>query len=231
MIKEKIKQDSLFLNLYLIYTLVFKYKFYKKRKTYSQWGEDVFIKNFFLNKSVGKYLDIGCYHPIKYSNTAVLYDIGWSGINVDINPVSIKLFNLVRKKDKNYCLTFDDRKLKFRVYIDHLFSPINSIKKNFLYGEKDRKHNYKSKTTLVVRTSRFEDLVKKNFDFLNIDVEGLETNILMQINFKKFRPKLIAVEIHGDIKLKKNQQIAKLLKKNKYRHVKKFGPTCLFVKH
>ena len=48
MIKEKINQGSLFLDLYLIYTLVFKYKFFKKRKSYSQWGEDVFIKNFFL---------------------------------------------------------------------------------------------------------------------------------------------------------------------------------------
>lgn len=231
MIKEKINQGSLFLDLYLIYTLIFKYKFFKKRKSYSQWGEDVFIKKFFLNKSIGKYLDIGCYHPIKYSNTAVLYDAGWSGINVDINPVSIKLFNLVRKNDKNYCLTFDERKLKFRVPIDHFFSPINSLKKNFLYCEKDRKHKYKSKKTIIVRTSRFENLVKKNFDFLNIDVEGLELNILKQIDFKKFRPKLLAIEIHGDIKLKKNINIAKFLKKNKYRLAKKFGPTCLFVKY
>ena len=54
------------------------------------------FKNF-----IGKYVDIGCYHPIKYSNTALLYKKGWTGINIDLNKTSIDLFNFTRLRDKN----------------------------------------------------------------------------------------------------------------------------------
>jgi hypothetical protein len=40
-------------------------------------------------------------NPIKYSNTALLYKKGWTGINIDLNKTSIDLFNFTRLRDKN----------------------------------------------------------------------------------------------------------------------------------
>ena len=49
-------------------------------------NEDKFIqflkKN--LKKKKGVYIDVGCYHPIRLSNTKFLYEKGWKGINIDI---------------------------------------------------------------------------------------------------------------------------------------------------
>lgn len=235
MFKEKIAVDGIITHLYLIYNLYIKSKIFKRRYTYSQWGEDLFIKKFFFNKDHGKYLDIGCFHPVKYSNTALLYNKGWTGTNIDINPISIKLFNLARKGDKNICAAISNRRSQIRVFIDHFFSPINSLRTRamddtFIYKTGDKNFIFKFKKSLKVNTEPFINLVNKNFDFLNIDIEGFEFDVLKQINFKKFRPKLIAIEIHGNLQLKKNTNVIKILEKNKYRFRKRFGPTCMFVK-
>ncbi|MDH5790264.1 MAG: hypothetical protein OEZ27_06695, partial [Nitrospinota bacterium] len=52
---------------------------------YSQFGEDIILKGFILrNINDGFYVDVGCYHPKKYSNTYKLYKRGWRGINIDL---------------------------------------------------------------------------------------------------------------------------------------------------
>ena len=47
------------------------------------------------------YVDVGCYHPIELSNTALLYNKGWNGINIDISEYSIELFNFLKPDDIN----------------------------------------------------------------------------------------------------------------------------------
>ena len=70
---SNIFKTGIFYKPYLYFNLYFKNKALKKRKTYSQHREDLFIDNYFKHKKNGFYLDIGCYHPIKYSNTALLF--------------------------------------------------------------------------------------------------------------------------------------------------------------
>ena len=80
---SKIFKTGIFYKPYLYFNLYFKNRALKKRKTYSQHREDLFIDDYFKDKENGFYLDIGCYHPIKYSNTALLFNRGWKGINID----------------------------------------------------------------------------------------------------------------------------------------------------
>ena len=82
---SKISEKNIFYKLYLYYNLYIRHKAFKVRATYSQNQEDLFINNYFKDKKHGFYLDIGCYHPIKYSNTALLHNRGWQGINIDMN--------------------------------------------------------------------------------------------------------------------------------------------------
>ena len=92
----KISESSIFYKPYLYYNLYVRFKALRKRNTYSQNQEDLFINDYFKEKNSGFYIDIGCYHPIKYSNTALLYNRGWKGINIDMNQTSIDLFNILR---------------------------------------------------------------------------------------------------------------------------------------
>ena len=64
--------------------------------SYSQNGEDLILSRLLEGHPVGKYIDIGAHHPFRFSNTAKLYSEGWSGLNVDPNPTSIKDFETSR---------------------------------------------------------------------------------------------------------------------------------------
>ena len=98
--------------IYLFYNLYIRHKAFLKRTSYSQWGEDLEIVKFFKNKKRGKYLDVGCFHPLMYSNTCLLNQNGWTGTNIDLNQTSIDLFNILRPKDRNLCRIIGSKKKK-----------------------------------------------------------------------------------------------------------------------
>ena len=186
--KKYLKNSKLFFKLYLFYMSI-KYNYFTKKHTYSQFGEDIIVNNFF-GDFVGTYVDIGCYHPIKYSNTALLHKKGWRGVNIDLNKTSIALFNVCRKNDVNIIACLSDTKEEVEVYIDSEFSALNSM-----YSENQRKFNLKDLKKIHLQTSVFPELVKDNFDFLNIDCEGNDLKILKTIDLNKYTPKLINIEV------------------------------------
>ena len=68
--------------------------------SYSQMGEDIYLSYLFgPTKNTGKYLDIGSYDPIQYSNTYLLYQRGWTGIAIEPNHSFKKEWRKYRPKD------------------------------------------------------------------------------------------------------------------------------------
>ena len=194
MIKKFISRESFFYKIYLYYRLIYKEKYYIKRKTYAQQGEDLFIFNYMKKKKIvnGTYVDIGAFHPIKYSNTCLLFNNGWSGLNIDLNQTAIDYFDIVRPKDNNICCAISNKEEKIKVFINSIFSPINTINKKHA-----KKFNFASKNELsyTVKAKKFNSICKKKFDFLDIDIEGSDFMVLKSINLKYFKPKLICIEI------------------------------------
>ncbi|NVD43507.1 FkbM family methyltransferase [Qipengyuania atrilutea] len=68
--------------------------FAKPIKSYAQKGEDLLVSGYFSEP--GFYLDIGCYHPKHISNTYLLHKRGWRGCAVDIDQHKVDLFNKAR---------------------------------------------------------------------------------------------------------------------------------------
>ena len=190
--KFLIKSKILF-TIYL-YFLGIKYRYFLKKKTYSQFGEDLLIDKFFGNY-VGKYVDIGCFHPIKYSNTALLNKKGWRGVNIDLNEVSIKFFNACRKDDLNITACLSDKKEDVIIYMDSEFSALNSI-----YLQNSKNLNFKQLKKKKIQTKVFSEIVEDSFDFLNIDCEGNDYKIIKTIDLKKYKPKLINIEVSKENK-------------------------------
>jgi len=190
--KFLIKSKILF-TIYL-YFLGIKYRYFLKKKTYSQFGEDLLIDKFFGNY-VGKYVDIGCFHPIKYSNTALLNKKGWRGVNIDLNEVSIKFFNACRKDDLNIAACLSDKKEDVIIYMDSEFSALNSI-----YLQNSKNFNFKQLKKKKIQTKVFSEIVEDSFDFLNIDCEGNDYKIIKTIDLKKYKPKLINIEVSEENK-------------------------------
>jgi len=232
-LKRIFLKNKISYKIYLFYNLYIRHKGFLKRDRYSQWGEDEFIIEYFKGKQKGIYLDIGCFNPFMYSNTCLLHQKGWRGINIDINPTSIDLFNIARPKDFNICTTVNNEKKLFEVYLDDPFSPLNTLDSKF-YNSLDKSFSTNKKNILVESKSIDEIInlsdIKTDIDFINIDVEGSDYKILTQIDIQKLKPKLISIETHNvDGSESENfQNINDYLINNNFSIFKRVGPTTLF---
>ena len=224
--------------LKFFYHMYYRPKIFFPKKTYSMYGEDLFIKEFFKKKQIGFYVDVGCYHPIDGSNTYLLYKKGWKGVNIDVNELSIELFNNSREKDHNVNLAVSNKKDKIKLYYRKKINMLNTVDKKFAntYFKKGFKTRYINSNTLnsILNESKFKN---KKIDFLNLDIEGHELNALKSINFKQYKPKLICVEIHNRnvsdknyTEYYKNTTIYKFLHKKGYKFLWKNQFSFIFKK-
>ena len=217
------------LKLKLLINLM-KYRGVFLKKQYSKNKEDQYLKKIFKNKNNGTYLDIGAYHPYRFSNTYLLYKKGWSGINVDINKESVDLFNIARPNDTNLNIAIGDKNKMQTFYYKKKRHPMNTLNKEFAKSYFYTKKTPIDKSRIMMRT--FDYLIKnlKNIDLLDIDVEGNEYDVIKKINFKKIRFKIILIEhSHFNEKAKKNtKKIKYLLLKKNYKHIKNLGETSVY---
>ena len=233
-IKKILIKNFITYRIYLYYNLYIRHKAFKKKQSYSQWGEDQIIKKFFENKEKGFYIDIGSFHPIMYSNTCLLHNSGWSGINIDLNQTSIDLFNIMRPNDLNICAAMSDKIEEKDLYMDHPFSPVNTIHKS-LYEVADKNILFKNLEKKKIKTQIFSDIIKKvnevpKINFLNIDCEGHDYSVLTSIDLKNYKPELICVETH-DVNNKETflyKDIINLLGKFSYKIYQRCGPSTFF---
>lgn len=169
---------------------------------FSQGGEDAILKGIFYKKmkrgEKGFYVDVGAYHPYKYSNTHLFYLKGWSGINIDANPGSMKEFEKERKRDINLELGISDVNGLSTFYVLDEESTMNSFSTKNLQNHnmlKTVKKEVKIKTeTLENVFDRYSECFKE-IDFLTIDVEGMDQKVLESNNWAKYKPKVVVVEL------------------------------------
>jgi len=168
------------------------------RSSYSslpQEGENAILRRLFPYNN-GFYVDIGAYHPFFFSNTSMLYKFGWNGINIEPNNENFKKFIKHRKRDINLNYAVSSKKKLY--YYEYLEPALNTISETQVKKRKKQGINYINKR--VIRCMPLGKILskfckKKAIDFLNIDTEGTESEILKTNNWKKFKPKVIFCEI------------------------------------
>ena len=214
-------------------------KFKSKKISYSLTSIDLIV-DYIFKKNNGIYIDVGCNHPVYNNNTYLLSKKGWQGINIDIDKKSVQLFDLFRKKDLNINLAVSSKKTELEYINFHEKSPINMIKtnqnRNLHSLEKTKK--IKSDTLdSIIEKSQFKD---KKIDFVSIDVEGHELEVIKGFNLKKYKPSIIVIEFL-DKNLKKieiknfnldnivNSEIYKLMIKNDYHMVNWLHSDLIFA--
>ena len=169
--------------------------------SYSQEGEDMILNRIFETKREGFYIDVGAHHPRRFSNTYFFYQKGWSGINIDAMPGSMKIFNKLRTRDINIEKPISCEK-KIMTYYMFNEPALNGFSKELSESRSSSSDNkYFIKEKLSIETTTLEDILNQNLikdkviDFLSIDVEGLDFNVLKSNNFEKYRPKVILIEL------------------------------------
>tara|TARA_B110000967_G_scaffold181415_1_gene198533 strand:+ start:383 stop:1066 length:684 start_codon:yes stop_codon:yes gene_type:complete len=214
---------NIFEKFRMFHNIYIKNNFFIKKKTYSMNAEDIFIDKYF-KKNTGFFVDVGAYHPLELSNTYLLYKRGWNGVNIDISSLSIDYFNHLRPDDININIAVADKKSIKTIYYQKKKSPLNSL--NYKLASKYfsgifKKKKIKSDTlTSIIDKTKFKGI---KINFLNIDAEGGDFEVLKSLDFKKYKPKLICVEIvdsfNSSKKVIKKNKIYKFLIKKKYKLV------------
>ena len=207
--------------------------------SYSQEGEDMILKRLFeTQEKKGFYVDVGAHHPKRFSNTYYFYKKGWSGINIDAMPNSMNIFNRLRKRDINIevPISATNQILKYYVFNETAFNGFSKKLSEKRDGLDHAYGKYFIRYTKEIETRTLRDVltqhlsVNQEIDFLSIDVEGLDFEVLKSNDFEKFRPKVILIEILGkNINDVYNSETTKFLKKHKYILYAKSVKTVFFM--
>lgn len=190
------------------------------RLYYAQNKEDLLIKAFFPDVKAGFYIDVGANDPVIDSVTKLLYDDGWSGINVE--PIKKHIDDLKKKRDRdiNLQIGLSDKpgELLFREYSEGtgLSTFDKTMKSSY---EKDdagmptgQFKEYKVPVTTLDEMVREQKI--KTIHFIKIDVEGYEYEVIKGHDWQKVRPELICIEANHI-----NKDWRPLLRKHDYEEV------------
>lgn len=220
-------------NLYFFYNIYIRnFQFFYKS---SQFGEEKKFIKLFKKNFKGIYVDLGCFHPTRSNNTLEFYRRGWRGLNIDLNPLSIDLFNYARPNDINICTAISNKKSKKKLYFLGDLDSKNTLDtnhKNWLSKHFNlNKKDFKIKN---IKTNTLGQILAKNkifnIDFLNIDIEGLELEVIKSFDFNKFNVNVICIELLNFNKISANRKknLFYLLKKNKFYLVDKSEINYIF---
>lgn len=146
-------------------------------KSYSQNGEQKIITDFFAGR-VGRFLDVGAYDGLTFSNTRRLLELGWHGVLVEPSP---KVIPGLRRN----VAEFDDRACVFECAIGDSNGRVKFFDNAGAVATTSRDHvlKWSVQTTfdecdvLSMTPELLLDLVGTDFDFVSIDTEG--TNMML----------------------------------------------------
>ena len=167
-------------------------------KSYSQSGEDIIVERILSLMSVGKpsYLDIGAHDPVMYNKTYLFYEKGSSGVNVEPDPECFLKLASQRPRDVNLNVGVRSHEGTFNYYVMTSRS-LNT----FSVAEAKRYESYgKQKVEQVVKVEvvNVNEILSEYFDpgpnFVSLDVEGLEMEILESFDFEASRPEVFCIE-------------------------------------
>jgi FkbM family methyltransferase len=199
-----------------VYCKFFDRAYMDQKVSYAQCGEDLivdFLLTWVLKIEKPTYMDIGAHHPWSLNNTMLFYKRGLTGINIEPDPALFANFLQYRTKDININkgIGFNNNNKVADFYIMS-YPALNTFSKE--EAEKiDRAGNVKIDTVKQVELININELLLKYYsdkalDFLSIDVEGLDQDILKSIEFEKYKINVICVEtieyLNGNDAKKKN---------------------------
>ena len=204
------------------------------RVSYSQFAEDLMVSNILgYEKENGYYVDVGCNHPINYSNTYLFYQRGYRGICIDPNAFYTNTWKKYRPRDSFVVRGIGMKKeeLNYIKYKDYPECNRIVTDKELNLLDKQGKHPSYLKNTIKVK--KLVDILlsykwfPERFDYLNVDCEHLDLEVIKSNDFARFRPKVISVEdlIEDD----KNSEIYNYLENLDYEKKGQFGLSKIFV--
>lgn len=172
--------------------------------SWSQGGEDLALLSVFSKIRPGRYIDIGAHHPSRFSNTRHLYQMGWTGVNIDADQDLVDEFLLSRPKDVSFVAAIGSQpEYVLHVFNEKLVSTTDSarITPEVSIG---RKYMGSRKVRGVSLRKVIDDYFpEERVDLISIDIEGSDFDALSSIDFDTLEfhrwPEFILVETYPPV--------------------------------
>lgn len=171
-------------------------------RSWSQEGEDLILQRIFGIQKTGFYVDVGAHHPKRFSNTYLFYKRGWRGINIDAMPGSMDAFNRTRPRDINLELGIAENRAKLDYYIFNELA-LNGFSRDVSQERHTAESTYLIKKVIKVDVLPLDEILEQylpvgqNIDFLSVDVEGLDFEVLKSNDWDSYRPTFVLAEVLG----------------------------------
>ena len=180
--------------------------FFWNENFFSQFGQDKIIKNYFFhNKKNGFFVEIGAFNGISGSNCFHFEKfLSWEGIAFE--PSNIQYEKLKKNRNCrliNKALAPEEKEVEF-LEVEEGYTQMSGIISEKFITEDTIKNDPRSKTNkILITTTTFEKSVPpdKDIDYLSIDIEGGEMELLDSIDFEKYSIKVISVENNSPEKI------------------------------
>ncbi|MDX2154346.1 MAG: FkbM family methyltransferase [Bryobacteraceae bacterium] len=172
--------------------------------SYSQAGEDRLLYYFF--QALGSvqaltYLDVGAASPVGHNNTYLFYTLGGSGVLVEANDEYGEAYSSIRPRDTVEAVAVVPSRMRNQELVS--FHLLNSPGWNTVSTEHaevaSRLGKGSLRRTLSVPCRTLNEIMAwhftdKRLDILSLDIEGIDAEVLSEIDFSRFRPRAIVAE-------------------------------------
>lgn len=193
----KLKHYGLFKFLRFAFSEVYRLTWVQwARNSYSQKWEDVLIDALLGNKRRGFYIDVGANDPTRFSNTKRFYKKGWEGINIEPNTDLFEKLKGKRPKDinLNVGIGVKNKSLTFYKFMPDTLSTFSKES-----ARRFQRLGYALVSKEKIEIKRLRDVLHnyakgRIIDFISVDTEGFDMEVLRSNDWLKFRPKILCVE-------------------------------------
>lgn len=165
------------------------------RISYAQNFEDILLARAFTGEK-GFYIDVGASHPTFHSVTKLFYDRGWNGINIEPNPDMYALLAAERPRDVNVNVGIADHPglLTFYEFTDDRNELSTFHPEAAAYFRSQGNVLAERPVAVTTLADVCERYVTGEIDFLKIDVECLELQVIQGGDWKRWRPRVVLLE-------------------------------------
>ena len=162
---------------------------------HAQHEEDVWLRRLFAKKNDGYYVDIGANDPSFCSVTKYFYDLGWRGVNVEPVPHLAERLKSSRTRDLNLGIGISSSSGSMTFYECPLIPGWSTFVDAMAASYRRRGLPLIERAIPVITvTELFAQYIDRGVDFLKIDVEGHEPEVLRGIDWERCRPRVLVIE-------------------------------------
>ncbi len=172
-------------------------------KRYSQFDEELIVRDFFQDRRDGVFLDVGCGPPTERSTTYYLEKhLGWSGIGIDALPDYAEPWKQERPKSRFFAFLVTDHSDTMDAFYRSPIEGLSSTQQSRPFQAPDTEPLVLEGKEMQLPTITLDKLLDEagveSIDFLSMDIEGSEPPALAGFDIERFAPELVCIEVSGE---------------------------------